>query len=107
MDLRISKIVEFIDKNIEKGITLKKAAYMAELSPGHLSALFKKETGARLGKYLKEKRIERARFLLTNSDLEIKNIVLSVGYKNIQNFYHDFKNAAGTTPRAYREKARS
>jgi YesN/AraC family two-component response regulator len=44
---------------------------------------------------------------LENTGIEIKNICLSVGYKNIQNFYHDFKKRIGLTPRKYRQKTGS
>jgi two-component system response regulator YesN len=80
MDSTISKILEFIDKNIEKRITLKKAADLSRLSPGYLSALFKKKMGLCFGKHLKEKRIEKARLLLANAEIEIKNIPAAVGY---------------------------
>jgi two-component system response regulator YesN len=107
MDSRIAKTIAFIDKNIEKRVTLKEIAGLSRLSPGYLNALFRKETGLRFGMYLKEKRIERARILLANSELEIKDIFILSGYKNIQNFYHDFKKATGATPRAYKQRTKS
>jgi len=107
MDPRISHSVESIDKILDKGISLKKAARSANLSYGYFGELFKKEMGKCFREYLREKRIERARFLLDNTGMEIKEICLSYGYKNIQNFYHDFRDKTGLTPRKYRQKAGS
>jgi two-component system response regulator YesN len=107
MNPRISRSVESIYRILDKGISLKKAAQLANLSYGYFGELFKKETGKCFREYLREKRIERARFLLDNTGKEIKEIYLSVGYKDIQNFYHDFKKRTGLTPRKYRRKTGS
>jgi len=45
MDPRISHSIESIDKILDKGISLKKAAQLANLSYGYFGELFKKETG--------------------------------------------------------------
>jgi len=45
MDPRISHSVESIDRILDKGISLKKAAQLANLSYGYFGELFKKETG--------------------------------------------------------------
>jgi len=107
MDPRVSQVVEWIDKNLEKDITLRKASRLANLSYGYLSELFNKETGMGFSEYLKDRRIERARVLLANTRMEIKEIYLSVGYRNIQNFYRDFKKRTGLAPKKYRQKAES
>jgi AraC-like DNA-binding protein len=45
MDSRISHSIESTNKLFDKGISLKKAAQLANLSDGYFGELFKKETG--------------------------------------------------------------
>ena len=53
--------------------------------------------------YLTNIRIERAKKLLLNSDMNIKNICLDTGYSDPNYFSRIFKRQVGVTPTDFRE----
>ena len=70
-------------------------------TPNYLRALFKKETGMTFVEYLTEKRMERARELLKNSERKIGAVAALVGYKDSKYFSNTFKKASGMSPTEY------
>ena len=54
-------------------------------------SLFKKETGQNLSKYIKQYRMEKAKELLTGTNMKIVNISEQVGYPNVSYFVQSFR----------------
>lgn len=106
MDYRIRQAIEFIDSNLEKKLDLKELAKKFNLSYIYFSQLFKSEIGICFSKYLIKKRIKRAKELLRDDTLSIKEVSYKAGYKYISNFNHDFKKQTGLAPLEYRKIAR-
>jgi len=104
MDLNIQKAKRFIDENIDKKLTLKEVTRHCSLSISRFSELFKKETGTTFKKYLMSKRMEKAKELLRNASLYVKQVSYSVGYKSIPTFCSDFKKINGLSPSEYRKR---
>lgn len=71
-------------------------------SSDHLSRTFRADTGRSLEQYIIESRINQATLLLINSNMAIKEIAQSLGYKDIYHFSKQFKNVTGCAPSAYR-----
>ena len=74
------------------------------LSPGYLSAIFKKETGQSLMKYITQVRLEKARDMLLNSHRKVSDIAESVGFSDASYFGMVFRNHYGLSPARYKEK---
>ncbi len=72
------------------------------LSIPHLRQLFRREMGMPLGKYRRLVRMERAKRLVEESFLTIKQITYEIGLKDETHFIREFKRYFGTTPMAYR-----
>ena len=53
--------------------------------------------------YITMIRMDRAKELLVNSNMQIKDVVAEVGYIDVANFVRKFKNYEGMTPGQYRE----
>lgn len=104
MDPRISNAIEFINAHMATKITLMQLSRIMCLSYGYCSVFFKREIGCCLCKYLKKLRIRRARNLLKNASIQIKDVAYSVGYRDAANFSHDFKRIAGLSPANYRKE---
>ncbi len=68
----------------------------------YLFRLFKEATGRSVSAYLTAYRMERACELLRSSELAIKSVAYSVGYKDPLYFSRVFKKATSYTPMAYR-----
>jgi transcriptional regulator GlxA family with amidase domain len=91
--------------NLERRISLAELASVANLSPSHLSRLFKTEIGLSAGEYLRRLRMEKARDLLSASLLSVKQVIAIVGYANTSNFVRHFRRYFAYTPSDYRRRA--
>lgn len=68
----------------------------------YFSTLFKKKTGLGVKQYVDERKVDRAKYLLLNTDAWVVEIAENLGYADVQNFYHVFKKATDCTPSEYR-----
>jgi len=75
------------------------------LSHSYLEHLFKKQTGVRLGQLLNEQRLRRAAYLLSQTNLRIKEIAQAVGYEHTSSFVRAFERYFAKAPRLYRRDA--
>ena len=48
------------------------------------------------------KRFQKATKYLVETDLQVEEVAVSVGYENVSYFYRQFKKRYGMTPRQYR-----
>lgn len=94
----------FIEENYHKDISLEDVSRIVDISSYYFSKLFKEETGENFIEYLTNIRIEKAKKLLQNRDLSIKNICVDTGYSDPNYFSRIFKKQVGVTPTEYREK---
>ncbi|MBQ9865524.1 MAG: response regulator [Lachnospiraceae bacterium] len=101
----ICSVIEYIEEHYaEEDLSLSKAAEHIGLSPNHLSAVFKEETGRSFTKYLTDHRIKTAKKLLDTSKKRSSEIAELVGYPDPHYFSSVFKKQTGMTPSQYRDK---
>jgi two-component system response regulator YesN len=100
----IRKVKEYIRANLDKDLRLQTLAEYVNLNPAYLSQLFKQETKINLSDFITETRMERAKYLLASTDLKIYDVARLAGYQSPKHFMLVFKQLAGVTPSAYREK---
>jgi AraC family transcriptional regulator len=105
VDRRLRRAIEFMSDNCGRELSLPEIASAAFLSEFHFSRLFKKITGVTPHAYLASLRIERARRLLSESDLPITEVGAEVGYASQSHFTKIFREATGMTPKAFRDAA--
>jgi two-component system response regulator YesN len=102
----IQKIYDYIDEHLKEEISREQIAEHVHFNPAYLSRLFRKETQSSLTDCILQKRMEKAKSLLTSTHVKISDISALVGYGNIPHFTKMFKRFVGTTPQDYR-KSRS
>ncbi|MFK7693043.1 response regulator [Paenibacillus sp. HJGM_3] len=102
----IEKTKQFIVANL-KDITREKAASHIHLNPAYLSRVFKRETGQSLIDYIIQAKMDRAKILLTESNLRIVDVCEEIGYENYSHFGQAFKKKVGITPLEYRKRFQS
>ncbi|MFU0842467.1 MAG: AraC family transcriptional regulator [Burkholderia sp.] len=88
-------------------VTLKSLAAHFGYHPGYVSAYLHKALGKRFSDILLEKRMEKARLLLSSTDLSVEKIADMLGYRNPSNFYKAFRSSQGMAPRAFAAAARA
>lgn len=96
-------LIRFIQDNYTN-INLDMIARKFHYTPEYTSKLIKEATGMNYKTILQKVRIERASFLLIDTNLSVQNIGLQVGYENVEHFIRTFKKVNGMTPTEYRKK---
>ncbi len=86
----------------EEELSLNVLAAQVNISPNHLSAVFRQQTGQPFIKYLTDFRMNAARDLLATTSKKSNEIGLMVGYKDPHYFSYLFKKTQGMTPTQYR-----
>jgi AraC-like DNA-binding protein len=71
-------------------------------SVGHLSRVFKQQTGITVASCIQDLRIREACRLLKFTGVPVKNIVVRIGYMDHSSFSRSFKNQTGISPQEYR-----
>ncbi len=94
---------KYIEDHFDKDISLDDVSRVVNISPYYFSKVFKEESGLNFIEYLTNIRIDKAKELLENSNLSIKEICVSCGYTDPNYFSRSFKKNVGVTPTEYKE----
>ena len=102
----IQLVLNYIHENYVERITLQDLATYACLNEAYLSRLFKVETKKTLNSYLNELRIYKAKELLKQPDIMVKEVAQLVGIKDQLYFNRVFKKFCGENPSDYQERVK-
>jgi AraC family transcriptional regulator len=102
---KLLRAIEYIDDNLREDLSLTDIAEALAMSPGHFAHAFRQTTGLPPHRYVLERRIERAKSLLHETDLPITEIAHLIGCASHSHFSVMFHRATGQTPRDYRSNA--
>lgn len=101
----IASIKDFIQNNyFHEQLSVKEISEHVHLSSSYVCTVFKNETGSTLNQYITEYRLEKAKQLLSDSQLKISDISSKTGYTDSNYFAKAFKKYVGISPSEYREK---
>nr|WP_294493601.1 helix-turn-helix transcriptional regulator [uncultured Anaerosporobacter sp.] len=92
-----------MNNHYHEDITLLDIANKVHVNSSYLSRSFKEHTGATIIATLNNKKIEKAKELLLNSDLKIYEISEAVGISDTTYFSHFFKKNTGLSPKEFKE----
>jgi len=96
--------ISFMQKNIDKMLTLKEIAEGVNLSGSHFSFIFRKKTGFSPIEYFNHLKVQKASQFLLFTDLRIKEIADKLGIKDPYYFTRMFTKLMGVSPATYRTK---
>jgi AraC family transcriptional regulator len=103
---KLRKAIAIIEHHLadkEEGkVALRIVARQVGMSYFHFSRVFKQSMGMSPTNYIAERRIERAKELLNETELPISEIALRSGFSSQSHFHTAFRKLAGTTPRVFR-----
>ncbi|AWB45516.1 DNA-binding response regulator [Paenibacillus sp. CAA11] len=100
----VKQVQQLIAADQGYDLSVKTIADKVYLHPVYLSKVYKSETGEGLGDYLIRKRMERALYLLKNTNKKIYEITSELGYQNPQYFSKMFRKHYGMTPNEFRDQ---
>lgn len=94
----VNYTIYYLENHYKEEITLEKLAQDQFLSPTYLSKIFKEATEMSPTNYLIEIRLKRAKDMLKNDQLTIKEVASAVGYQDAYHFSKSFKKLYGISP---------
>lgn len=102
----VTRAMEYVTRHYHEQITLNDMADAVRLSPSYLSALFSRETGITLTRFVHRTRVERAKRLLRDTDKSVSEIAFDVGFRNVTHFNYVFRKVEDSSPSQYRFRCR-
>jgi len=103
---KLRKAIGIIDRHLaeeqEGRVALRVVAKQVGMSYFHFSRAFKQSMGMNPTNYISERRIERAKELLNETELPISEIALRSGFSSQSHFTSSFRRVAGSTPKDFR-----
>ncbi|PAD92408.1 hypothetical protein CHH52_10515 [Shouchella clausii] len=103
--IAVQKVWQHVKENIGMNISLTECAELVGMSPSYLSRIFRRETGISFVDYVKQCKVEEAKKLLRDKELNIIEIAQKVGYSE-RNLSRVFKQAVGMSPGQFRSEHR-
>lgn len=100
--LQIQRLNEYIETHLAEDLALADLATTVPMSEFHFARLFKATTGETPYRYITQRRIERAKVLLSVTQLSVAEIAYRVGFANQSHFTAQFRKLVGATPKQYR-----
>lgn len=99
---RLRRVLALIGEKYETDLSLPELAHVAEMSTFHFAREFKRTTGTTPHQYLIKFRVERAKALLTESEMPLVEVSSRAGFSHQSHFTRLFRKLTGTTPQSYR-----
>jgi AraC-like DNA-binding protein len=103
---RLNRARRFIDLSYDLPLNLEEISRHACFSRYHFLRLFRQAFNKTPHQYLIERRIERAKELLSANDLRVTDVCFEVGFQSLGSFSSLFHKSVGHPPIAFREKSR-
>jgi AraC-like DNA-binding protein len=101
---RISRVCQFVDENYHRPLQLREAAKLAHMSEGAFSRFFRTHIGKTFPAFVNDLRVGRACRLLAETEMNVTEIALSCGYRNISNFNRQFLRFKRVSPSEFRRQ---
>lgn len=99
---RCRRAQDLMLERLDGKLSIEELAANIGLSASHFVRAFKATTGQSPHQWMAEKRIERAKQLLRESERPLTEIAVSLGYASASHFSSAFRAATGSTPRVWR-----
>ncbi len=102
---RLLRARDAMDRFYAQPFDIPTLARIAHVADAHFIRSFKATFGETPHRYLQRRRVERAMFLLRETDRTVTEICLDVGFTSLGSFSRTFRAVTGESPTAYRTRA--
>ena len=103
----IQKCCDYIELSLDRKIRTEDLAALVGYTEYYLTEKFKKETGQSLSSYIRYAKVERAKVLLENTELSIREIAEQLAFNTVNYFIQSFRDTTGYSPAQYRKRFRA
>ena len=97
-----NELLKYLDEHFAEKLTLEQIAEKFGFSKNYICQLFKKHFDTTFSIYITKKRMTRAKEMLTDKTLSVKEIAFDLGYTDYSHFYRTYKNYYGYSPKENR-----
>lgn len=102
--MTMEAVLDYIEKNYRRKLTLDEIAEKCYTSKYYLSHLFTRIQGVSIGKYILDKKLEESKRMLEEHKYSVAEIAESLGFDDPSYYCRIFKKNYGMTPSAYKNK---
>jgi transcriptional regulator GlxA family with amidase domain len=102
---RMLRARDTMDREYAAALDIARLAKIAIVSEAHFIRTFKATFGETPHRYLQRRRVERAMFLLWQTDRSVTEVSLDVGFSSLGTFSRTFRAIVGESPSEYRKRA--
>jgi AraC family transcriptional regulator len=99
---KLRRVLEFIEENYAADLSLAELSSVVGMSTFHFAREFKRATGTTPHQYVVKLRVERAKQLLSKSEMPLVDVGFKSGFSHQSHFTRLFRKVTGTTPQSYR-----
>lgn len=103
---RIKTVLDFIEKNYKKDISIREASQLINLTESAFYKFIKKHTNKKFTQIVNEFRVDHATKLLIQGEMTIAQICYDCGYNNLSYFNRKFKEIMDVKPSEFRNNYR-
>ncbi|WP_017314178.1 helix-turn-helix domain-containing protein [Mastigocladopsis repens] len=100
--LQLQQVLDYIHTHLGRDLSLAELAETPNLSPTYFASAFKQAIEISPHHYVIQQRVERAKLMLSKTDLAISDIALQVGFSSQSHLTQQFKRLTGMTPKQIR-----
>lgn len=101
------RALSYIDARLAENISLANVARECSLSVAQFARAFKRSTGLAPYQFLTERRVDRARELLSRTSMPLAEVAMRCGFADQSHFTKVFRRAMGASPGSFRTAART
>jgi AraC-like DNA-binding protein len=96
-------VIDYINENLNKKIDLHELSDLTKWSHQHFIKLFTQFVGQTPYQYILQKKIEKAKAIIIETDVVLSTLSSEFGFESYSNFFKAFKKETGYTPDYYRK----
>ena len=104
LNRRLLRARDAMDRAYAEPLDVRGVAAVAHVSEAHFIRSFRATFGETPHRYLQRRRVERAMFLLRETERSVTDICLDVGFTSLGTFSRTFREIVGQSPVDYRSR---
>lgn len=98
-----SDITKVVEENVMNPVSINDLAYLSGRSLSSFKRDFQAIYNIPPSKWIKERRLQKAKELLTNTSMSVTDICFTIGFENTTHFSRIFKENFGYSPSSYKQ----